>query len=82
VGISSVKRYRKMVQEKRSRWSKRKDRVILRREALGKKRNLDENGIKVLEVDLRVRPTITYEQRAEHDALDGALRPRGWGGVW
>jgi len=24
----------------------------------------------------------TYEQRAEHDAFGGALRPRGWGGVW
>ncbi len=56
VGISSVKRYMKMVQEEGSLDPKK---------APGKKRKLDESGMKLLEEDLRARPDATYEQRAE-----------------
>jgi transposase len=56
VGISSVKRYMKMAQEEGSLDPKK---------APGKKRKLDESGMKLLEEDLRARPTATYEQRAE-----------------
>jgi transposase len=56
VGISSVKRYMKMAEEEGSLDPKK---------AYGKKRKLDESGMKLLEDDLRVRPAATYEQRAE-----------------
>ncbi len=63
VGISSVKRYMKMAQEEGSLDPKK---------APGKKRKLDESGMKLLEEDLRARPTATYEQRANFlDALLG-----------
>jgi len=40
------------------------------KKAPGNKRKLDENGRKLLEEDLRARPTVTYEQRIEFlDAL-------------
>ena len=56
VGISSVKRYMKMAQEEGSLDPKK---------APGKKRKLDESGMKLLEEDLRARPAATYEQRVE-----------------
>jgi transposase len=56
VGISSVKRYMKMAQEEGTLYPKK---------APGKKRKLDESGMKLLEEDLRARPTATYEQRVE-----------------
>ena len=56
VGISSVKRYMKMAQE---------EGALDPKKAPGKKRKLDESGMKLLEEDLRARPTATYEQRAE-----------------
>ena len=56
VGISSVKRYTKMAGEEGSPDPKK---------APGKKRKLDESGMKLLQQDLRARPTATYEQRAE-----------------
>ena len=56
VGISSVKRYMKMAQEEGS---------LNPKKAPGKKRKLDESGMKLLQEDLRARPTATYEQRAE-----------------
>ncbi len=56
VGISSVKRYMKMAQEEGSLDPKK---------APGKKRKLDESGMKLLQEDLRARPAATYEQRAE-----------------
>jgi transposase len=54
VGISSVKRYTKMAEEEGSLDPKK---------APGKKRKLDESGMKLLQEDLRGRPTATYEQR-------------------
>ncbi len=63
VGISSVKGYIKMAEERGLLDSKK---------APGKKRKLDENGRKLREEDLRARPTATYEQRIEFlDALLG-----------
>ncbi len=63
VGISSVKRYMKMAEEKGS---------LAPKKAPGKKRKLDESGRKLLEEDLRARPAATYEQRATFlDALLG-----------
>ncbi len=56
VGISSVKRYMKMAQE---------EGALDPKKAPGKKRKLDESGMKLLQEDLRTRPTATYEQRAE-----------------
>ena len=56
VGISSVKRYMNMAQE---------EGALDPKKAPGKKRKLDESGMKLLEKDLRARPTATYEQRAE-----------------
>ena len=56
VGISSVKRYMKMAQEEGS---------LNPKKAPGKKRKLDESGMKLLQEDLRTRPTATYEQRAK-----------------
>ena len=66
VGISSVKRYMKMAQEEGSLDPKK---------APGKKRKLDEIAMKLLEENLRARPTATYEQRAEF--LDKFLGVRG-----
>jgi hypothetical protein len=45
------------------------------KKAPGTKRKLDEIAMKLLEEDLRVRPTATYEQRAEF--LDEFLGVRG-----
>jgi transposase len=56
VGISSVKRYMKMAQEEGS---------LNPKKAPGKKRKLDESGMKLLQEKLRARSTATYEQRAE-----------------
>lgn len=66
VGISSVKRYLKMAEVEGSLDPKK---------APGKKRKLDESGIKLLEEDLRARPTATYEQRA-NNFLDELLGMR------
>ena len=61
VGISSVKRYMKIAEE---------ERPLDPKKAPGKKRKLDESGMKLLEEDLRARPTATYEQRVNFlDAL-------------
>ncbi len=65
VGISSVKRYTKMAQEEGSLDPKK---------APGKKRKLHEGAIKLLQEDLHVRPTATYEQRANF--LDDLLGVR------
>ena len=63
VGISSVKRYTKIAQNEGSLDPKK---------APGKKRKLDESGMKLLQEDLRTRPSATYEQRATFlDALLG-----------
>jgi transposase len=65
VGISSVKRYMKMTEEKGS---------VDPKKAPGKKRKLDEGAMKLLQEDLRARPTATYEQRATF--LDALLSVR------
>jgi transposase len=56
VGISSVKRYMKMAEE---------EGALDPKKASGKKRKLDESGMKLLEEDLHAHPAATYEQRAE-----------------
>ena len=63
VRISSVKRYMKVSE---------KDGSLDPKRAPDKSRKLDESAVKLLEEDLRARPTATYEQRANFlDALLG-----------
>ena len=55
VGATAVKRYVNLVQQGRS---------LEPGKAPGKRSKLGESGIKLLEEDLRERPTATYENRA------------------
>jgi|SRR5215213_9966978 len=56
VGATSVKRYVKLAEEGKSLTAGR---------APGKKGKLDGSAIKLLEEDLRARPAVTYEKRAD-----------------
>ena len=56
VGATSVKRYVKLAEE---------GKPLTPGKALGKKGKLDGSGVKLLEEDLRVRPAVTYEKRAD-----------------
>ncbi len=56
VGATSVKRYVKLAEE---------GKPLIPGKAPGKKGKLDENGMKLLEEDLRSRPAVTYEKRAD-----------------
>jgi transposase len=56
VGATSVKRYVKLAEE---------GKPLNPGKAPGRKGKLGESGIKLLEEDLRVRPAITYEKRAD-----------------
>jgi transposase len=56
VGATSVKRYVKLAEEGKS---------LRPGKAPGKKSKLDESGIDLLEEDLRARPAVTYEKRAD-----------------
>jgi transposase len=65
VGATSVKRYVKLAEEGKS---------LRPDKAPGKKGKLDGSGIALLEEDLRARPAVTYEKRA--DLLYKLLRVR------
>ena len=56
VGATSVKRYVKLAEE---------GKPLNPGKAPGRKGKLGGSGIKLLEEDLRVRPAITYEKRAD-----------------
>ncbi len=56
VSATSVKRYVKLAEE---------GRPLGPGKAPGKKGKLDGSGIKLLEEDLRTRPAVTYEKRAD-----------------
>jgi len=56
VGATSVKRYVKLAEEGKS---------LRPGKAPGKKSKLDGSGIDLLEEDLRARPAVTYEKRAD-----------------
>ena len=56
VGATSVKRYVKLAEE---------GKPLRPGKAPGKKGKLDGSGIDLLEEDLRVRPAVTYEKRAD-----------------
>jgi transposase len=56
VGATSVKRYVKLAEE---------GKPLSPGKAPGKKSKLDGSGMKLLEEDLRVRPAVTYEKRAD-----------------
>ena len=56
VGATSVKRYVKLREE---------GRPLTPGKAPGKMGKLDENAMKLLEEDLRARPAVTYEKRAD-----------------
>jgi transposase len=56
VGATSVKRYVKLTEE---------GKPLSPGKAPGKKGKLDGSTMKLLEEDLRVRPTVTYEKRAD-----------------
>jgi transposase len=56
VGATSVKRYVKLAEE---------GRPLSPGKAPGKKGKLDGSGVTVLEEDLRARPAVTYEHRAD-----------------
>jgi transposase len=56
VGATSVKRYMKLAEE---------GKPLAPGKAPGKKGKLDGNAMKLLEEDLRVRPAVTYEKRAD-----------------
>lgn len=55
VGATSVKRYVKLAEE---------GKPLSPGKAPGKKGKLDGSGMKLLEEDLRTRPAVTYEERA------------------
>ncbi len=61
VGISSVKRYMKMAQEEGSLDPKK---------APGRKRKLDESGMKLLEEDLRARPAAPPTSRGPSSLMN------------
>ncbi len=56
VGATSVKRYVKLAEE---------GKPLRPGKAPGKKSKLDGSGIDLLEEDLRARPAVTYEKRAD-----------------
>jgi transposase len=56
VGATSVKRYVKIKEE---------GKPLTPGKAPGKKANLDQSAMKLLEEDLHSRPTVTYEKRAD-----------------
>jgi transposase len=56
VGAPSVKRYVKLKEE---------GKPLTPGKAPGKKAKLDGNAMKLLEEDLKTRPAITYERRAD-----------------
>jgi transposase len=56
VGATSVKRYVKLAEQ---------GKPLSPRKAPGKKGKLNESAMKLLEEDLRARPAITYEKRAD-----------------
>jgi transposase len=56
VGATSVKRYAKLAEE---------GKPLSPGKAPGKKSKLDASAMKLLEDDLRARPTVTYERRAD-----------------
>ncbi len=56
VGATSVKRYVKLAEE---------GKPLTPGKAPGKKGKLDGSAMKLLEEDLRARPTVTYEKRAD-----------------
>ena len=57
VGATSVKRYVKLREE---------GKPLTPGKAPGKKSKLGHSGMKLLEEDLHVRPTVSYEQRADY----------------
>ncbi len=57
VGTTSVKRYVKLADE---------GKPLTPGKASGKQSKLGESGTRLLEEDLRARPTVNYRQRAEH----------------
>ncbi len=57
VGTTSVKRYVKLADE---------GKPLSPGKASGKQSKLGESGTRLLEEDLRARPTVNYRQRAEH----------------
>ncbi len=57
VGATSVKRYVKLREE---------GKPLAPGKAPGKKSKLGHSGMKLLEEDLHVRPTVSYEQRADY----------------
>ena len=56
VGATSVKRYVKLKEE---------GKPLTPGKALGKKAKLDQSAMKLLEEDLRSRPAVAYEKRAD-----------------
>lgn len=56
VGATSVKRYAKLKEE---------GKPLTPGKAPGKKAKLDGNAMKLLEEDLKTRPAVTYERRAD-----------------
>jgi transposase len=56
VGATSVKRYVKLKEE---------GKPLTAGKAPGKKAKLDQSAMKLLEEDLRSRPAVTYEKRAD-----------------
>ena len=56
VGATSVKRYVKLAEQ---------GKPLNSGKASGKKGKLNESGMKLLEEDLRARPAVTYEKRAD-----------------
>jgi transposase len=56
VGATSVKRYVKLAEE---------GKPLSAGKAPGKRSKLDPSAIKLLEEDLRARPAVTYEKRAD-----------------
>jgi transposase len=56
VGATSVKRYVKLAEE---------GKPLSAAKAPGKRSKLDPSAIKLLEEDLRARPAVTYEKRAD-----------------
>ncbi len=57
VGATSVKRYVKLAEE---------GKPLTPGKAPGKQSKLGESGTRLLEEDLRARPTVSYRQRAEY----------------
>ena len=56
VGATSVKRYVKLAEE---------GKPLSPRKAPGKKGKIDGSGMKLLEEDLRARPAVTHQKRAD-----------------